>query len=338
MASSASSMLVRDAESHELRPLIHIAPTLTSQKAPWEDFKFALYLSAAYENSAYEAHSPMVVLKLGGSPLREQIWGGGRLVVQRRTYPGEIIVVPPDIYPASRTQGAMDFAVVELSSALMARAAGDVVPSGRVELTHHWGGLNPQVEHLILALRAELEEGCPNGSLYGESLATALAVCLLRQYSYSRPSSRVYRGGLPPYRLKHIIEFIHAHLDGRLSLVEMATLAHMSVAYFTIAFKQSTGLTPHQYVLECRISQAHQLLKYTTLPLSAIAARLGFASQSHFTAVFRKLTGLTPRAYQQTCGTTPVTAHEPLDPMAGADNIAYRTPAEGLKICAEAEV
>jgi AraC family transcriptional regulator len=338
MASSASSMLVRDAESHELRPLIHIPPTLTSQKAPWEGFKFALYLSAAYENSAYEAHSSMVVLKLGGSPLREQIWRGGRLVVQRRTYPGEIIVVPPGIYPASRTQGAMDFAVVELSSALMSRAAGDIVPSGRIELTHHWGGLNPQIEHLILALKAELEEGCPNGALYGESLAMALAVCLLKQYSYSQPSSRVYRGGLPPYRLKHIIEFIHAHLDGRLSLVEMAALAHMSVAYFIIAFKQSTGLTPHQYVLESRISQAHQLLKYTTLPLSAIAARLGFASQSHFTAVFRKHTGLTPRAYQQTCGTMAITEIEPLEAMAGADNIAYRTLPERLKIFAEAEV
>jgi AraC-like DNA-binding protein len=91
-------------------------------------------------------------------------------------------------------------------------------------------------------------------------------------------------------------------------------------------------------VLESRISQAHQLLKYTTLPLSAIAARLGFASQSHFTAVFRKHTGLTPRAYQQTCGTMAITEIEPLEAMAGADNIAYRTLPERLKIFAEAEV
>jgi AraC family transcriptional regulator len=338
MASSASSMLVRDAESHELRPLIRIPPTLTSQKAPWEGFKFALYLSAAYENSAYEVHSPIVVLKLGGSPLREQILGGGRLVIQRRTYPGEIIVVPPGTYPASRTQGAMDFAVVELSSALMSRAAVDIVPPGRIELTHQWGGLNPQIEHLIIALRAELEEDCPNGPLYGESLAMALAVCLLKQYSYTRPGPRVYRGGIPPYRLKQIIEFIQAHLDGRLSLVEMAEMAHMSVAYFTSAFKQSTGLTPHQYVLECRISQAHQLLKYTALPLSAMAAQLGFASQSHFTAVFRKHTGLTPRAYQQTCGRKPVTDIEPLEIITGTDDVASRTSPESLKIMAEAGV
>jgi AraC family transcriptional regulator len=338
MASSASNMLVRDAESHELRPLIPIPPTLTSQKAPWEGFKFALYLAAAYENSAYEVHSPMVVLKLGGSPLREQFWGGGRLVVQRRTYPGEIVVVPPGTYPASRTRGAMDFAIVELSSALMARAADDIVPSGRIELTHHWGGLNPQIQYLIMALKAELEGDCPNGSLYGESLAVALAVCLLKRYSHTRPSPRVYRGGIPPYRLKHIIEFIHAHLDGRLSLVEMAELAHMSVAYFTITFKQSTGLTPHRYVLECRISQAHQLLKYTSLPLSAIAARLGFASQSHFTAVFRKHTGLTPRAYQRSCGVKAVTEIEALGVIAGTDNVAYRSSPESLKSIAEAGV
>ena len=302
MGSAASSMLVRGAESRALRPLIHIPPTLSSQEAPWEGFKFALYRLGAYENSAYEVHSPLVVLKLGGSPIREQFWGGGRLVVQRRAYPGEIGVMPPGIYPASRTQGAMDFAVVELSPDLMSRAAVDLIPSGRVELTHHWGVPNPQIEHLILALKAEIEGECPNGSLYGESLAMALAVCLLKQYSYPRPTSHVYRGGLSPYRLKHIIEFIHGHLDGRLSLVEMAELAHMSVAYFTIAFKQSTGLTPHQYVLDCRISQAQQLLQCTSLPLSNVAARLGFASQSHFTAVFRKHTSLTPRAYRETSG------------------------------------
>ncbi len=71
MVSAASSMLVRDAESRALRPLIHIPPTLSSQEAPWEGFKFALYRLGAYENSAYEVHSPLVVLKLGGSPIRE---------------------------------------------------------------------------------------------------------------------------------------------------------------------------------------------------------------------------------------------------------------------------
>jgi AraC family transcriptional regulator len=149
----------------------------------------------------------------------------------------------------------------------------------------------------------------------------------------------VYRGGLSPYRLKHIIGFIHEHLDGRLSLVEMAELAHMSVAYFTIAFKQSTGLTPHQYVLDCRISQAQQLLQCTSLPLSNVAARLGFASQSHFTAVFRKHTGLTPRAYRETCGREmAVIEIEPLKPIAGDDNAAPRALAAGLRAIVEVEV
>jgi AraC family transcriptional regulator len=298
MATSTKGICVRDEHSRELRPLIYIPPTLSSQKASWEGVKFVLYRSVAYENQAYESHAPMVVLKLGGSPIREQIWGDGRLVVQRRTYPREIVVVPPGTYPASRTRGSMDFAIVEISPKIMAEAARELVPMGHVELVHHWGGYNPPVEQLILAFKAELEAGCPGGNLYVESLATALAISLLKHYAVSRPLIRAYRGGLPPHRLKRVTEFIQGNLDKSLSLAELAELTGMSKAYFTIAFKRSTGLTPHQYVLECRINQAHQLLDHSDLSLSDIAARLGFSSQSHFTAVFRRRTGVTPRAFR----------------------------------------
>src|SRR5262245_61653729 len=50
-------------------------------------------------------------------------------------------------------------------------------------------------------------------------------------------------------------------------------------------FKHSTGIAPHQYVLEQRIDRAKTLLSETALSLTEIAYRLGFASQSHFTAV-----------------------------------------------------
>lgn len=302
MATSTERICVRDEKSRELRPLIHVPPTLASHKAPWEGVKFALYRSVAYENQAYESQTPMVVLKLGGSPIREQIWGDGRLVVVRRTYPHEIVVLPPSFYPASRTQGSMDFAIVELSSTIMAAAACDMTPGGHLELIHHWGGLKPQIEHLILAFKTELEAGCPGGRMYAESLATRLAMSLLKHYAVTRPLTRAYRGGLPAHHLKRVTEFIHEHLDGPLSLAELAELVQMSVAYFTIAFKRSTGLTPHQYVLECRINQAHQLLKQGDQSLSSIAARVGFSSQSHFTAVFHRRTGMTPRAFRDASG------------------------------------
>jgi hypothetical protein len=108
MVSSASSMLVRDAESHELRPLIRIPPTLTSQKAPWEGFKFALYLSAAYENSAYEVHSPIVVLKLGGPP-SENKSGGWAISHTKKNLPRRDHRRTPRHLPRQQNTGSYGF-------------------------------------------------------------------------------------------------------------------------------------------------------------------------------------------------------------------------------------
>lgn len=63
-------------------------------------------------------------------------------------------------------------------------------------------------------------------------------------------------------------------------------------------FKQSTGLTPHQYVIARRLNRAQVLLATTDLTILEICFRVGFKSQSHFTRLFRKLTGITPRAYR----------------------------------------
>lgn len=107
------------------------------------------------------------------------------------------------------------------------------------------------------------------------------------------------RGGLPPARLRHVKDYIHSHLDENLSLRKLAELAQMSPYHFGRLFKQSTGLSPHQYVLRQRIAKGRELLGDEHLSIAEISSQLGFASQSHFTTVFRNLAGTTPNHYRQ---------------------------------------
>jgi AraC family transcriptional regulator len=72
----------------------------------------------------------------------------------------------------------------------------------------------------------------------------------------------------------------------------------MSKYYFIELFKQSMGMTPHQYVIQQRIKRAQDLLSDRTLAISEISLACGFANQSHFTRLFRTLTGMTPKAYR----------------------------------------
>ncbi len=107
------------------------------------------------------------------------------------------------------------------------------------------------------------------------------------------------RGGLTPARLRHVKNYIHSHLNEELSLRELAKLAQLSPYHFGRLFKQSTGLSPHQFVMRQRIAKGRELLAEEYLSIAEIGDQLGFASQSHFTTVFRNLAGTTPSRYRQ---------------------------------------
>ena len=107
------------------------------------------------------------------------------------------------------------------------------------------------------------------------------------------------RGGLTPARLRRVLDHIAAHLSGDTSLQRLAELAGLSPSHFALAFRQSTGLPPHRYVLQQRVERAKELLTDPQLSLAQVGYAAGFASQAHFTTVFRKLVGITPAAYRR---------------------------------------
>jgi len=133
--------------------------------------------------------------------------------------------------------------------------------------------------------------------LYGESLATALCVELLRLGAAdNRP---VARGGLAPWQMRRITEYMEAHLNETIQLSDFAQLAGMSRSHFSQAFRTSTGMPPHRWHLNARIRRAQELLLDTSLPLVEIALRTGFADQSHFTKSFQRQVGTSPGAWRR---------------------------------------
>jgi AraC-like DNA-binding protein len=105
--------------------------------------------------------------------------------------------------------------------------------------------------------------------------------------------------GLARSALKRVEEYVDANLDSALDIDELATLVRMSPSHFTRSFNRSVGLTPHRYVVQCRVAKARELLTTTDLPLTEIALNIGFSDQSHFSRRFQEFVGVPPGAYRR---------------------------------------
>jgi AraC-like DNA-binding protein len=109
---------------------------------------------------------------------------------------------------------------------------------------------------------------------------------------------RYARGGLPPRARRRVRDYIAAHLNEKITNTALAEVAGLSTCHFARVFKETEGMSPHQYVLHCRIKRAKELLAGTEMPLSEIAIVAGFSDQSHYTRCFREIIGVTPGDYR----------------------------------------
>jgi AraC-like DNA-binding protein len=80
---------------------------------------------------------------------------------------------------------------------------------------------------------------------------------------------------------------------------ELAEEAGMPARTFRRRFHAMVGRSPHQYLIDCRIEHAKEMLGGTELPIKTIAGQLGYRDVSFFTRQFRMITGVAPAAYRR---------------------------------------
>lgn len=97
---------------------------------------------------------------------------------------------------------------------------------------------------------------------------------------------------------RRAMRFVHENLHAKLNWSDLAANIGMDAFTFGRQFKRSTGMTPHQFVIRCRLTRALELLSKTDRSLAVIALEVGCCSQSHLTALFRKHLDVTPGAYR----------------------------------------
>lgn len=182
-----------------------------------------------------------------------------------------------------------------LSTATFAQTPLD----GVLECTGDTGNLSM---HQLRAVIADLSRALDE--TLRDERANAL-VYLRRAADSLRPrppeTSRAPNRGpsLIAWKRRRVLEYIEARLGTPLRNRELAALVDLSEFHFNIAFRNSVGASPHEYLVRRRIERARQLMLSTDMTLCDIAAECGLADQAHLSRLFRKVVGETPAAWRK---------------------------------------
>lgn len=95
------------------------------------------------------------------------------------------------------------------------------------------------------------------------------------------------------------VQFFQVHYNESLNIEAYARNIHVSESWFIQKFKEYTGVTPMQYILYLRVSNAQDLLENSSLPVKEIALIVGYENPLYFSRLFRKQIGVSPKAYRE---------------------------------------
>ncbi len=101
-----------------------------------------------------------------------------------------------------------------------------------------------------------------------------------------------------PDDMKLAIEYIGSALPGKISVEDVAAAAHVTINTLERHFRQYIGISPREYIINCRLADAQAILENGGSVTDA-AMSSGFSDYSHFIALFKKKYGITPKKFQK---------------------------------------
>ena len=96
--------------------------------------------------------------------------------------------------------------------------------------------------------------------------------------------------------------WIDENFAAEIDLASAARQAGMSAFHFLRTFSRVLGVTPHQYLIRCRLRQAARQLGSGASSITQIALDVGFRDLSNFVRTFRRAAGVSPRRFRALAG------------------------------------
>ncbi|MGF1487247.1 MAG: helix-turn-helix domain-containing protein [Prochloraceae cyanobacterium] len=296
MTAKKKPVLVDCSPENSIDRILPRKAVFSSRKLGWKDLLLEYHRqpSGEYQEVYSPGHGIVIITKIEKQNQIETFFESKIYKSPLRV--GDAAIVPANIIHKAGWHGERELISIGFDRQIFATTIEDTAKFDRATLIPQLPVCDPLIAQIGLALKTAIENNA-NSRLYVETMTNALAVHLLQYYSTERPILKEYKSGLSRRDLKKVVDYIEANLDLDLSLQDLANLVHISPHYFSSLFKQSTGLTPHKYVIKTRIELAKTLLLQRKTTIADIAKTVGFANQSHLNLHFKRQVGVTPKQF-----------------------------------------
>jgi AraC family transcriptional regulator len=195
--------------------------------------------------------------------------------------------------------GPFDYLHYYLSRELLERIATDNAVASSFQLREVFFVEDVVVAEMTKNILSAVKHGEPLDKLALDRTAAVLGAHTLQAHCGTPKFTVPPKRGLEPWQKLRTEELLREHLEGNITINELATACSLSPSHFARCFRQSFDNSVHQRLIQFRIERAKQLLSRTNKTLVEIALLSGFYDQAAFSRTFSRIEHMTPSRWCQ---------------------------------------
>ncbi len=99
--------------------------------------------------------------------------------------------------------------------------------------------------------------------------------------------------------IKNAVSYIHTNYSRKITVEEIADFIGLNRSYFGVIFKEFTGLSPQEFIIDFRMDKAKKLLMDMSMTIGDVSRSVGYDDTLNFSKLFKKVVGTSPSAYRK---------------------------------------
>ena len=154
---------------------------------------------------------------------------------------------------------------------------------------------NESILNILKRFMVECQEDLPGKEELLNALALEVTHQLIRHCHHIQSSKPKISQKI---EINQLINYLNEEFAGKITVDDMAEYVNLSPSHFTRIFKEETGFSPTDFLIDLRVQKAKKYLLNHHQTIAEIALNCGFSSSAYFATCFFRRTGITPTQFR----------------------------------------